>query len=226
MFFWLILSLLVKAQAPIEPVYIEISTNAGNMIARLYFQTPQHQSHFVNLINKGYYDSLLFHRVIKGFILQGGDPNSKYATLYDSLGNGGLNDMIIPAEISPFLIHKRGAISFAHTDNSAFATNSAQFFIVDGQPITANQITEVEKKIQKETNSQFRYTNIEKEIYERIGGVPVLDQRYTVAGEIISNLDVIDRIAKVAVSQDGKYRPVKDIRMHIRVLPHFKDIDF
>lgn len=185
---------------------IEITTNYGVMVARLYNNTPQHRDNFIKMVRDGVYDSSLFHRVIRGFMLQGGDPMSKSADATTMLGGGEVpNEPMVTAEFNTKLIHKKGALCAARTDNPEKKSSNCQFYIVQGNKIT--------------DTTQLRngnYTNDQKEIYQRIGGTPFLDQNYTVFGEVYVGLDVIDKIA--AVKCGNADRPVEDVRMKIKII--------
>ena len=209
------------AKTPATPVaaskekLVEITTDYGVMIARLYDSTPLHRDNFLKLVKQGFYDSLLFHRVINGFMLQGGDPESKRADSLAMLGGGALPGDRIPAEFKPNIIHKKGALAAARDGNPEKASSNCQFYIVQGKRTDTTQLNQVYQSV-KANNPNFKYTAAQKEIYERIGGTPFLDQNYTVFGEVISGLDVIDKIAATATRPGD--RPVKDIRMKIRLL--------
>lgn len=185
---------------------IEITTNYGVMTARLYNNTPQHRDNFIKMVRDGVYDSSLFHRVIRGFMLQGGDPMSKNADATTMLGGGEVpNVPMVTAEFNTKLIHKKGALCAARTDNPEKKSSNCQFYIVQGNKIT--------------DTAQLRngnYTNEQKEIYQRIGGTPFLDQNYTVFGEVFIGLDVIDKIA--AIKCGNADRPIEDVRMKIKII--------
>jgi Peptidyl-prolyl cis-trans isomerase (rotamase) - cyclophilin family len=195
---------------------IEITTDYGVMVARLYDSTPLHRDNFVRLVQQGFYDSLLFHRVIKDFMIQGGDPTSKYANDSAVLGAGSLPGANIPAEFRNHLFHKRGVLAAARDNNPQKSSSNCQFYIVQGKRYDSVQMNNVYNSAVKPTNPNFVYTPAQKEIYKRIGGTPFLDQNYTVFGEVISGLNVIDKIAN-APTRPGD-RPVKNIRMKIRLL--------
>ena len=176
------------------------------MTARLYNNTPQHRDNFIKMVRDGVYDSSLFHRVIRGFMLQGGDPMSKNADATTMLGGGEVpNVPMVTAEFNTKLIHKKGALCAARTDNPEKKSSNCQFYIVQGNKIT--------------DTAQLRngnYTNEQKEIYQRIGGTPFLDQNYTVFGEVFIGLDVIDKIA--AIKCGNADRPIEDVRMKIKII--------
>lgn len=196
---------------------IEITTMYGTMVARLYDSTPLHRDNFVKLVKQGFYDSLLFHRVIKGFMIQGGDPISKYATDSTLLGMGEAPGEKIPAEFRSAFIHKKGVLAAARDGNPQKASSNCQFYIVEGKRYDSTELNQVyESRIKPNADKNFHYTKAQKEIYQRIGGTPFLDQSYTVFGEVISGLDVIDKIASAPAKQSD--RPLQDIRFTIRLL--------
>lgn len=182
-----------------------IHTDYGDMKGILYNETPKHRDNFVKLVKQGYYDGLLFHRVINGFMIQGGDPDSKNAKPGQRLGSGGPG-YTVPAEFNAKLIHKKGALSAARQGdqvNPSKASSGSQFYIVQGKKANPGQLS-------------ANYTVEQKKIYETIGGTPFLDMQYTVYGEITEGLDVIDKIA--AVEKDASDRPLKDVKMTIKII--------
>lgn len=192
-----------------EECLVEVSTDYGNMIIKLYDDTPKHRDNFVKLVEEGYYDDLLFHRVIKGFMIQGGDPDSKNAPKGKALGMGGPSYMI-PAEFNDTLIHVKGALAAARNNNPQKKSSGSQFYIVQGNKIDAKTLDRMASRQGK------RYGAKERELYQTLGGTPQLDGEYTVFGKVIEGLDVIDKIAKVAT--DGRDRPSEDVKMKMRVI--------
>jgi len=199
----------------VEPL-IQITTPFGVMIAKLYNQTPLHKNHFLQLVKSGTYDSLLFHRVIQSFMIQGGDPNSKNAPDTVQLGGGALPGERIPAEIHPQFFHKKGALAAARDGNPAKASSNCQFYIVQGKKYDSASLNATYEQRVKNANPNYKFTKIHQEIYERIGGTPQLDQSYTVFGEVISGLEVIDAIAAVATKKGD--RPLQNVWMKMSVL--------
>jgi len=195
---------------------VEISTNYGVMIAKLYDSTPLHRDNFIKLVQQKFYDSLLFHRVISQFMIQGGDPASKDAADGVPLGGGSAPGDRIPAEFKSALIHKKGVLAAARENNPERASSNCQFYIVHGKVMQEAELENVYNQRVKPSNPAFSYTKTQKEIYKRVGGTPFLDQNYSVFGEVISGLDVIDKIAGVA--KDGADRPTQNVRMKIRLL--------
>lgn len=205
-------------KAPIQSTerLVEITTDFGTMVAKLYDSTPLHRDNFVKLVEQQFYDSLLFHRVIQNFMIQGGDPTSKYATDSMMVGSGSAPGDRIPAEFKPYFFHKKGALAAARDNNPARASSNCQFYIVHGRKYAPAELETTFKQRVLPNNPNFKYTDGQKEIYTRLGGVPHLDQNYTVFGEVISGLEVIDKIA--AVAKGPADRPVQNIRMKIRLL--------
>lgn len=195
---------------------IEITTDFGVMVAKLYDSTPLHRDNFVRLVEQKFYDSLLFHRVINQFMIQGGDPTSKNAPQGVQLGTGSLKGDRIASEIKPYFIHKKGALAAARDNNSEKASSNCQFYIVQGKNMNEQELDNMYSQRVKPSNPSFSYSKTQKEIYSRIGGTPFLDQSYTVFGEVVSGLDVIDKIAKVA--KDASDRPLQNVQMKIRLL--------
>ena len=189
-----------------------VHTDYGDMKGILYNETPQHRDNFVKLIKDGFYNDLLFHRVIPDFMIQGGDPNSKGAKPGVALGSGGPG-YTIPAEFNKNLIHKKGVLSAARQgdpQNPKKASSGSQFYIVDGKPYTASML----KNMTLQTG--LEWTPEQAKVYEAVGGTPFLDMNYTVFGEITEGLDVIDKIANV--QRDKGNRPVKDVKMTIKLI--------
>ncbi|HEX5155537.1 MAG TPA: peptidylprolyl isomerase [Parafilimonas sp.] len=194
---------------------VEIKTDYGTMIVKLYDSTPLHRDNFIKLVKEKFYDSLLFHRVIQNFMIQGGDPQSKDADSTAMLGDGEAPGEMIPAEFRSNLYHKKGALAMARTENPEKASSNCQFYIVQGQPYANAQLNDMECKL-RQNDPEFYFTDAERKTYNTIGGTPFLDQNYTVFGEVIKGLDVIDKIAVVQTDQND--RPVSNVRMKMRML--------
>ncbi|MDR2962539.1 MAG: peptidylprolyl isomerase [Bacteroidales bacterium] len=176
---------------------VEIHTNKGVMTVKLYNETPLHRDNFIKLAQEGFYDSLLFHRVISGFMIQGGDPNSKNTPAGAQLGTGGPG-YTIPAEFHQTLFHRKGALAAARMGdqvNPQKASSGSQFYIVQGKKIPAAQVQD--------------YNEYQQNIYTTIGGTPFLDGQYTVFGEVIKGLEIIDLIASQPTNAAN--RPLEDI---------------
>ena len=189
---------------------VKITTDMGEIIIRLYDATPKHRDNFVKLVNDGFYNGLLFHRIIQGFMIQGGDPLSKNAPSGTMLGMGGGDMARIPAEFNKNIIHKKGALAAARDGNPEKASSACQFYIVQGQPVTVDQLNMIAQQ------KGITYSAAQKKIYTQKGGTPFLDNDYTVFGEVIKGLDVVDKIA--AAQKDRSDRPLKDIHMSMEVM--------
>ena len=189
-----------------------MQTTMGDIVIRLSDSTPLHRDNFLKLVKVGYYDSILFHRVIKDFMIQGGDPDSKRAAAGKPLGNGGPG-YTVPAEFRKTLFHKKGVIAAARSGdnmNPTKASSGSQFYIVQGKVFTDAGLDSVEtfrlngRKIPAE----------QRQAYKTIGGTPHLDQGYTVYGEVVKGLNVIDKIAAVQTSKaQDRDRPLQDVRI-------------
>lgn len=198
----------VKAPTNVEHEVL-ISTPMGDMVVKLYNATPKHRDNFLKLVNEKFYDSLLFHRVIQNFMIQGGDPQSKNAAPGVMLGMGDVG-YTIPAEFVDTLFHKKGALCAARTDNPEKASSGCQFYIVQGNVLTDDQIQMLEGQ------RGIVMSPKQKEVYKTIGGTPFLDKGYTVYGEVVSGLDVLDRIAAVKTAPGD--RPLEDVRMKMKLI--------
>ena len=194
---------------PPKECLIRIETPQGEMIARLSDATPQHQDNFVKLVEQNFYDDLLFHRVISGFMIQGGDPDSRGAAPNARLGGGGPGYQI-PAEFVDSLAHVKGALAAARTNNPEKKSSGSQFYIAQGKPVTETDLN------RQEAQTGVRYPSEVREAYLENGGVPFLDQNYTVFGQVIEGLDVIDKIAAVATRPGD--RPTEDVTMKISLI--------
>lgn len=187
--------------------FVVIQTEYGDIHIRLYDETPLHRDNFIQLVQNHFYDSLLFHRVIKGFMIQGGDPDSKRAVDGALLGEGDVG-YLIPAEIKPGLFHKRGVLAAARDNNPEKKSSGCQFYIVQGKVFTDLELDKLQQKLKK------TFTPEERLAYTTIGGAPHLDGNYTVFGEVLSGMSVVDSVA--AQKCDANARPLKNIRMYIR----------
>ncbi len=201
----------VAVVAP-EKCLVLIETELGNMMVQLFDETPVHRDNFIKLAESGYYDGLLFHRVINGFMLQGGDPESRGAAPNQSLGTGGPG-YTLDAEIRPNIGHIKGALAAARQGdavNPEKKSSGSQFYIVDGKGVSEAQLT------QNELRYEIKYPEGVKNLYLRDGGTPFLDQQYTVFGQVIEGLDVIDAIASTPTNRGD--RPRTDVSMKITVI--------
>ena len=236
-----------------------IKTKFGNMKVRLYNETPLHRDNFLKLTREGFYNDLLFHRVIKDFMIQGGDPDSKGASHQKQLGGGDLG-YEIPAEINSKYFHKKGALAAARTGdnvNPERKSSGCQFYIVQGRVFnepTLNKLEEKQKtqavqaevnkiskskqkeiqRLQKEEKrdsvellkseiikqaenqtdpSKYSFSSEKRKVYSTIGGTPFLDGAYTVFGEVVEGLNIIDSIANVQTAPGD--RPIEDLKFQI-----------
>lgn len=239
---------------------VRIETTYGNIDVRLYDETPEHRDNFIRLVSEGFYDDLLFHRVIDNFMIQGGDPRSKDAVEGTPLGSGGPG-YTLPAEINDGLFHKKGALAAARLGdnvNPQKESSGSQFYIVHGAPLTETQLDDIEARVNNEkkqnmfakvfkdleneflneniepdyeiitetarktvtdhfsTTEGFKYSAQQREIYTTSGGTPHLDGSYTVFGETVAGMEVVDKIA--AVETDQSSRPLSDVVMKISLL--------
>ncbi len=188
---------------------VELQTEYGNMTILLYDSTPQHRDNFLKLVAENYYDDLLFHRVIQGFMIQGGDPDSRNARPGRQLGMGGPG-YTIPAEFDDENIHLKGALSAARTggpSNPQKRSSGSQFYIVQGDIQNDAQLDGMEMR------TGYKYPEKQREAYKEVGGTPFLDRDYTVFGIVTEGLDIIDKIAAVK-TQPGD-RPLEDVKMKI-----------
>lgn len=190
--------------------YVKISTAKGEVIVKLYNETPLHRDNFVKLAKAGFYNGTLFHRVIKSFMIQGGDPNSKTAKPDSLLGNGDVG-YTIPAEFKDSLFHKKGVLAAARDNNPAKASSGCQFYIVQGKVFTDSLLNLTETNRLK-----FKLPEWQRQVYKTIGGAPHLDQNYTVYGEVVIGLTMVDAIAETATNKNN--RPKEDIKMTVSVL--------
>jgi cyclophilin family peptidyl-prolyl cis-trans isomerase len=196
----------------IPGVRVKVTTDSGVIVIRLYDKTPKHRDNFIKLANEHFFDSLLFHRVMNEFMIQGGDPNSKYAQPGQQLGMGDVG-YTIPSEFDTSLFHKKGALAGARQPdyvNPEKASSGCQFYIVHGRKWTDADLNMIEMQ------TGIKIPAAKRNIYKTTGGYPFLDMNYTVFGEVESGFEVIDKI--VSVNRDGANRPFGDIRMFIEVI--------
>ncbi len=201
----LVACLQVNAQKKDYVLTMKTSKGVAHMV--LYDETPLHKANFLKLVKEHYYDSLLFHRVIEKFMIQGGDPNSKNAKSGARLGSGGGNLEKIPFEFTPLRVHKKGALAAASNGNPEKMSNPVQFYIVQGRKLSDEEVSKVEK------TNDIKYTNQQRADYISVGGYPSLDNKYTVFGEVVDNFKLIDDIA--SVEKDEFNRPLEDVKMVI-----------
>ncbi|MCF8318899.1 MAG: peptidylprolyl isomerase [Sphingobacteriaceae bacterium] len=190
--------------------FVRISTEKGTCVVLLYNQTPLHRDNFVKITQEGKLSETLFHRVIKGFMIQGGDPDSKTAKPGQALGDGDWG-YTVPAEFRDSLFHKKGVIAAARDDNPSKASSACQFYLAQGKVFTDEQLDLLEQNRLKR-----KIPTWQREVYKTLGGIPHLDQNYTVFGEVVQGIEMIDTIA--AVKTGAADRPVEDVRMTVTVL--------
>lgn len=239
---------------------VKITTDYGNIKIKLYNETPQHRDNFIKLVNEGFYNDLLFHRVIEQFMIQGGDPDSKNAADDVQLGSGDVGYRI-PAEFNPSLFHKKGALAAAREgsmSNPELESSGCQFYIVQGKVWTEQELLnqemrinnmrkqdiftkyymaerdkdfesgeirsqeDIQKKIMAKVEAElerigaYKIPEDQKEVYMTIGGTPHLDGSYTVFGEVVEGLEVIDKIAAVETNEQD--RPLENVKMKIKII--------
>lgn len=206
----LLISTISFAQKKSKKDYlVTLNTKYGTMHLVLFDDAPLHKANFVKLVEQKFYDSLLFHRIIDGFMIQGGDPESKTAQPNQRLGGGGGNMERIPFEFKPNHIHRKGALAAARDNNPEKKSSACQFYIVQGKKRTDEEVTAAAQR------NGMNYTTQQRADYMILGGAPHLDNGYTVFGEAIDNLDLIDTIAKQP--KDSADRPKEDIKMSMTV---------
>ena len=213
-----------------EPARVEIETKFGSMIVQLSDSTPQHRDNFLKLVDEQFYDSLIFHRVIREFMVQGGDPQSKGAD-----ANARLEMEVgytVEAEIRPDLLHFKGALSAARQGdnvNPERRSSGSQFYLVQGRPFSDNEMSGIEGRIANFSmeygnglanveNGQFVYSDEAREMYKTVGGTPFLDMQYTVFGYVVEGLDIVDSIAAVPTDRRRGDRPLEDVVMSMERL--------
>lgn len=195
-----------------KPTRVKFITPQGDIVVELFNQTPEHRNNFVRLAREGFYDGLLFHRVIQSFMIQGGDPNSRNAQPGEPLGMGDPG-YTLPAEIVPGVFHRRGALAAARMGdqmNPERRSSGSQFYLVQGRVWSHEELTQMAQQ------RGLTITEEARQIYTTEGGTPHLDGTYTIFGQVVEGLDVIDRIA--AVQTDRANRPLDDVSMRVVVL--------
>jgi cyclophilin family peptidyl-prolyl cis-trans isomerase len=193
---------------------VVLETTMGNIRIKLYNETPRHRDNFIKKVTDGFYDGVLFHRVIRNFMIQSGDPNSKNATKGSLLGDSETQDSIPPEFRIPEIFHKRGAVAMAREGDSvnpARNSSSEQFYIVWGQQQTDMSLQRTQARLDDKTNGQVKIDSTMAKVYKEIGGTPHLDGQYTVFGEVVDGMDVVDKIQNVPV--DANDRPTEDVRI-------------
>lgn len=199
---------------------VELQTTEGNIRIALFNETPQHRDNFMKLVRMEFYDSLLFHRVIKDFMIQGGDLHSKHAEPGKLLGEGELDYTIEPEFRLPQIYHRRGVIASARESdrvNPERRSGAAQFYIVWGKIYDDKRLAKVQERLDSATNGQVKLTQEMMDTYKTLGGTPHLDGQYTVFGEVTQGLDIVERIMKVETDKND--RPLNDVRiLKVRII--------
>ena len=197
---------------------VMLETTEGNIVLTLYDDTPQHRDNFLKLVNEQFYDSLLFHRVIKNFMIQGGDPTSRHAEPGATLGNGSLDYTVegefFDADGHLLHPHKRGAVAMAREgdrSNPERCSGGCQFYIVWGRTYSTQQLYQIGDKVEEQTDHHVTMTEELLDLYRKTGGSPHLDGQYTVFGEVTEGLDIVERIQQTMT--DDYDRPINDIRI-------------
>ena len=185
-----------------------LETSKGNIRIRLSNETPLHRDNFLKLVKMHYYDGILFHRVIQNFMIQSGDPDSRTAKAGQPLGNGGPS-YTVPAEFRPHLFHKKGVIAAARDNNPEKSSSASQFYLTQGKVFTDAGLDSLENNRLKR-----KIPVDQRKVYTTLGGVPHLDQNYTVFGEVVKGIEVVDLIAAVPTSKGAdKDRPLEDVKI-------------
>ena len=201
-----------KAQTSTSEVLLE--TTAGNIRIALFDETPLHRDNFLKLVQEHVYDSLLFHRVIKDFMIQSGDLHSKHAKPGQRLGSGDY-DYTIEAEFRlPQIFHRRGMVAMAREGdrvNPEQRSSACQFYIVWGRVYNDARLMKIQERLDTTTHGRVQLTPEMQQVYKTVGGIPHLDGQYTVFGEVVEGLDVVDRIQQSAT--DPYDRPLEDVRI-------------
>ena len=203
------------APKPEKEVVMVVETTMGTVEFKLYNETPLHRDNFIKLAEQHYFDSLLFHRVIDNFVIQGGDPNSKYAQPGELLGDGE-PDWRVPAEfrLDKGIFHRKGTVNAAREGddtNPDRESCASQFCFMMGSPMTDEQLDRAQARLDANTGGQVKLTPEMRQVYKEVGGSPHLDGQYTVFGEVVSGMEVLEAIQKVAT--DDYDRPLEDVRM-------------
>ena len=196
------LTMLSEVQA--QKTKVKMKTTLGDITLVLYDDTPGHRDNFIKLANSKFYEGLLFHRVIPGFMIQGGDPATRALKPGDQLPT-------IPAELKANRYHKKGALCAARTDNPQKASSGSQFYIVVGKVWTTTELEQIEM-----SGKHPKFTPDQIKTYTTVGGYPYLDTLYTVYGEVTQGLDIVDKIAAVPTGPGDK--PVTPVTMKLEIV--------
>lgn len=209
--FLLVLFLTASAQKPNQKAnakFVKIETNLGTMVFKLSSETPKHTANFIRLTKKGYYDSYDFNRVIKGFVIQGGETDSAYAAMEKA---GQVLKRIEP-ELNTSLFHQKGALAAGRDGNKEKTSFEGQFYVVDGKKYTDAQLDDFEKRV----GQGFRFSAEARKVYKEVGGTPSLDQNYTVFGQLVKGFEILDQIASTAKNKTD--RPLVKVKIKVSVL--------
>lgn len=190
--------------------YVRLQTAQGECFILLYNSTPLHRDNFLKLVKTGFYNGTLFHRVINAFMIQGGDPESKNAAPDKELGEGDVG-YTVPAEFRDSLFHKKGVLAAARDNNPEKASSGCQFYLVQGKTFTDPQLDSLEER-----RLHFKIPFSQREAYKTVGGTPHLDRNYTVYGEIVKGISLIDSIAGSATDSNNK--PLNPVTMKVTLL--------
>ncbi len=196
-----------------QGLLVEIGTDHGEILVKLYEDTPIHTANFIKLAQENFYEGILFHRVIKNFMIQAGDPKSRDASPEDMLGDGSLG-YTLPAEFVPERFHKRGALCAARMGdqvNPKKESSSCQFYIVQGEVWDNAALDKMEARFGK------KFTEEQRKVYTSVGGTPFLDGEYTVFGEVLEGMEVVDKISMSDCDKND--RPREDVRItYVRIV--------
>lgn len=205
----------LTARAQEQRRIVQLVTDSGSVKIALFNETPLHRDNFLKLVSEGFYDGVLFHRVIFGFMIQTGDSLSKHAEPGKLYGDGRYESYKIPAEIHyPEIVHRRWAVAAARESdekNPQRESSMCQFYIVYGKRFNDDMLDEEQERLDRETGGTVKMTPEIREIYKKYGGTPHLDGQYTVFGEVVEGMDVVDKIQRVET--DDNARPLGDIRI-------------
>lgn len=204
----------ISATAQTTTSEVLLETTAGNIRIALYDETPQHRDNFLKLVKMNVYDSLLFHRVIKDFMIQSGDINSKHAQPGQLLGTGDFDYTQEPEFRLPQLFHRRGVVAMAREGddvNPEMRSSACQFYIVWGRVLDDKKLNQIQERLDSTTQGRVKLTPEMMATYKTIGGTPHLDGQYTVFGEVTEGMDIVDCIQQQPT--DKYARPLEDIRI-------------
>lgn len=204
----------ISATAQTTTSEVLLETTAGNIRIALYDETPQHRDNFLKLVKMNVYDSLLFHRVIKDFMIQSGDINSKHAQPGQLLGTGDFDYTQEPEFRLPHLFHRRGVVAMAREGddvNPEMRSSACQFYIVWGRVLDDKRLNQIQERLDSTTQGRVKLTPEMMATYKTVGGTPHLDGQYTVFGEVTEGMDIVDCIQQQPT--DKYARPLEDIRI-------------